>query len=141
MAVIYLDSCIVIYLIEGSDAYRQTCEQMFAAHADAETRFGLTELTRMECRVLPLRQGQQDVLELYEDFFHLPEINRLELNIAVFELATELRARHNVKTADALHLAAAIHYGCNEFWTNDLRLEAATIGRLHIVNPIPSPKE
>ncbi|MGL4609627.1 MAG: type II toxin-antitoxin system VapC family toxin [Trueperaceae bacterium] len=37
-----------------------------------------------------------------------------------------LRAFHNLKTPDALHLATALHHGCQEFWTNDLRLSKAT---------------
>jgi predicted nucleic acid-binding protein len=32
-----------------------------------------------------------------------------------------------------LHLAAAITAGCDEFWTNDHRLEQAAAGRLALV--------
>ena len=35
------------------------------------------------------------------------------------------RVQHGLKTPDALHLAAALHHGCTEFWTNDDRLRAA----------------
>ena len=45
---------------------------------------------------------------------------------AVFELAATLRARHDLKTPDALHLAAAIHHGCDELWTNDHRFDRAS---------------
>lgn len=34
---------------------------------------------------------------------------------------------------DALHLAAALHGGCDQFWTNDHRLEKAADGRIAIV--------
>lgn len=46
----------------------------------------------------------------------------VELNLAVFERATLLRANSPLKTPDALHLAAVIHAGCDEFWTNDTQL-------------------
>jgi len=48
--------------------------------------------------------------------------HRLVIGDEVFRIATELRARHRIKTPDALHLATAMHYGCCEFWTNDDRL-------------------
>jgi predicted nucleic acid-binding protein len=48
-------------------------------------------------------------------------------------LATDLRAQYRLKTPDALHLAAAITAGCDEFWTNEHRLEQAAAGRLTLV--------
>ena len=50
----------------------------------------------------------------------------------VFDLATELRAEHGIKTPDALHLAAAIHGGCDALWTNDKRLARAAAERIRI---------
>ena len=41
---------------------------------------------------------------------------------AVYERATEIRAHHNFKLGDSLHLAAAIERGCQKFLTNDARL-------------------
>ena len=46
----------------------------------------------------------------------------VDLNRAVFEMATTLRAESHLKTPDALHLATAIQSGCSEFWTNDKKL-------------------
>ncbi len=41
---------------------------------------------------------------------------------AVFLNAARLRARNNIKTPDALHLATARFHGCTALWTNDDRL-------------------
>jgi predicted nucleic acid-binding protein len=41
---------------------------------------------------------------------------------AVFRRAAEIRASHNFKTPDALHLAAAVEGGCTAFLTNDAQL-------------------
>ncbi len=54
----------------------------------------------------------------------MPNTTHVELTTAVFNLATELRASHRLRTPDALHLAAALSAGCSEFWTNDTRLAA-----------------
>lgn len=141
MSAIYLDSCIVIYLIEGPDPFRETCYQALAKCKTGGGQLCFTGLTRLECRALPLRKGQQRILEEYDNFFSLPETSQLSMNDHVFEIATELRAFQNLKTPDALHLAAAIHHGCAEFWTYDLRLKSATADRLQIVNPFNSAKE
>jgi predicted nucleic acid-binding protein len=52
----------------------------------------------------------------------------LELDETAFLHAAELRARHGLKTPDALHLAAAQLTGCRELWTNDARFAAASRG-------------
>ncbi|MBW4697700.1 MAG: PIN domain-containing protein [Aphanocapsa lilacina HA4352-LM1] len=60
----------------------------------------------------------------FDRFFGLVAL--LPITAQVFDLATELRARQELKTADALHLATAIVHGCTDFWTNDLSLGSAT---------------
>lgn len=55
------------------------------------------------------------------------------MDSSVFDLATDRRARYGLKTADALHLAAAILSGCEEFWTNDSRFANAAANRLRVV--------
>lgn len=141
MSVIYLDSCIVIYLTEGPNHFREICYRALANRKAGGAQLCFTSLTRLECRVLPMRNGQQRVLEEYDNFFSLPEARQLSISDHVFEIAMELRAFQNLKTADALHLAAALHHGCTEFWTNDLRLKPAAADRLRIVNPLDSVKE
>ena len=58
----------------------------------------------------------------------------IDLNRLVFELATRLRAESQLKTPDALHLAAAIFAGCREFWTNDKQLVKAAGKHLTVVD-------
>jgi predicted nucleic acid-binding protein len=61
-------------------------------------------------------------LQKFDRFFAACEM--IALNRAVFEQATRLRAKNQLKTPDALHLAAAVHAGCDELWTNDQQLKA-----------------
>jgi uncharacterized protein len=129
----YLDACVAIYYVERSPEYFSRVEAALFCTAGESVRPVISDLTRLECRVLPLRAGDQGLLARYDAFFALDEVARAELDRSVFELATELRATHNLKTPDALHLAAAIRAGCAEFWTNDRRLEQAVEGRLKVV--------
>ncbi len=117
---IYLDSCIVIYLIEGSPPYHDAVETALRTHRPARTV--ISDLVRLECRIGPLRQGNQVMLERFERFFASAFIG--PLTSTVYDLAAELRASHRFKTPDALHVAAALVHECEEFWTNDRRLTA-----------------
>ena len=63
----------------------------------------------------------------------------MALTREVIDRATELRARHGVRTPDALHLAAAVASGCDVFLTNDLRLAHVPGIPVEVVAPGPPP--
>jgi predicted nucleic acid-binding protein len=118
----YLDTCMCVYLIERTPVFgRAVWEKLNLCHPV----MCWTLLTRLECRVKPLQTGDTVLQQVYESFFARPDGLLLPLSREVFDLAAELRAHHRLKTPDALHLAAAIAGGCEEFWTNDHRLDAA----------------
>ena len=115
---IYLDSCIVIYLIEGAGPLQIAVET--AIRENSMKAFCVSELVRLECKVGPMKRSQKKLLEEYDRFFE--NVSVLDMNKNVFESATLLRATHSLKTPDALHLACAMHNQCDEFWTNDNHL-------------------
>ncbi len=116
----YLDSCIVIYLVEGAGEYRAAVQSALEISCPEETC--VSDLVRLECRVGPIRRGDSPMLERFDQF--LADATVVPLTSTVYDLAEELRAHHRVKTPDAIHAAAAIDHGCAEFWTNDRRLAA-----------------
>jgi predicted nucleic acid-binding protein len=61
-------------------------------------------------------------LHQYEIFFSGAELIFAEVSAAVIETATELRARYNLKTPDALHFATAIQAGATLFLAGDQAL-------------------
>ena len=95
-------------------------ENAIAAIADAEVC--ISPLTEMECLIIPLRQRNKELVAKFENWFSTVEV--VPIDAEVFRKAAQLRADFNsLKTPDAIHLATAIHYQCDEFWTNDNRLE------------------
>jgi predicted nucleic acid-binding protein len=79
----------------------------------------------MECLVLPFRLGDE---ELTTDFMRFLEgYECAPLGPRVFDRAARLRAHARISTPDALHVACAIEQGCDEFWTNDHRLDRVTL--------------
>jgi len=122
MARAYLDSCVVIYLREGTPEQKARVHERLSAAAAAGSTFSVSELVRLECRVGPLKHMNGPLLADYEAFFSLPELLLAPLERVAFDRAAELRASTALKTPDALHAAAALTSCCDEFWTNDRRL-------------------
>jgi predicted nucleic acid-binding protein len=117
---IYLDSCVLIYRLEGAAPFRvPVVEAMRAAASEA---FCISDLVRLECFVGPLRDQDAERKTAFEAQFR--RLRRLALTKAAFDLAAELRAAHRLRTPDALHAACALTRGCGEIWTNDRRFAA-----------------
>jgi predicted nucleic acid-binding protein len=119
---IYFDSVIVIYLFDHVGPFRTRAETRLAALVAAGDESALSDLTRLECRVKPMRLGNTAALALFDGFFARPDVRRVPLATAVYDRATAIRAAHNFRLADSLHLAAAVEGGCDRFLTNDIRL-------------------
>jgi len=124
--VIYADANVIIRLVEGDEATRAPLEARLLP-LRGTGRFLLTSrLTRLECRVKPLRMQDTTLLRLYDSFFVGLEVEVLELTAQVIEKATELRAELNMKTPDALHMASAIVFGATAFLTGERALARCT---------------
>ncbi len=117
---IYLDSCMLIYLLDGPEPFSQAVASAMRGARGAA--FCLSDLVRLECLVDPIRRGDKKQRNVFDAQFQ--RMTYLSLSPPVFDLAAELRAQHRIKTPDAIHAAAAILNGCDEFWTNDRRLAA-----------------
>jgi predicted nucleic acid-binding protein len=117
---IYLDSCIVIYLIEGAPAYRARAAAEAELQTQTPTVTVISDLVRLEGKIGPLRRKDHAMLARFENFFASASV--VPLGPTEYDLAAELRAQHRLKTPDALHAAAAIFNRCDEFWTNDRQL-------------------
>jgi len=120
----YLDTCIVIYLIEDAGWFSEQTRRCLARNGD--TLLCVSPLVRLEAIVKPLRDSDARLVADYEDFLSAQQW--LASRDEIFDRACRLRADHGLKTPDALHLATALHYGCDEFWTNDDRLSRVAGG-------------
>lgn len=123
---VYLDSNIVVYLIEQRPDFGPRASSHLAELQACAGEIVVSDLTRFECRFYPLSLGDYATLQLYDEFFEASAVHVISLTTSVCDRATEIRARRRFKTPDALHLAAAIEAGCERFLTNDLRLAGFT---------------
>jgi predicted nucleic acid-binding protein len=122
--VIYLDSCILIYAVENlAEPGRRARELLDRSGVP----FVISPLVIHECLVGPIRDGDGLTRSRFESLF--AEFEYVDIGLEAYLRAAELRARTvGLRTPDALHLAAAELASCDELWTNDRRLAAASAG-------------
>jgi predicted nucleic acid-binding protein len=117
----HADACLLIYWVERAGPVAEAATRWALAQQDVT--LCVSPLTRLEVLVKPMRGGNQALVAAYNAI--LAQQQWLPMGDEVFARALDLRVRHGLKTPDSLHLAAALHHGCSEFWTNDDRLRAA----------------
>lgn len=129
----YLDSNIIIYIVERIPLWHARAEAHLARLGAGEHDFAISALTWSECLVVPLRAGNEFLLGQFLQFFHESRVRTIPLTHTIAMRAAGIRAAHSYATAglqkvkryglaDALHLAAAIEANCDAFLTNDQRL-------------------
>ena len=115
---IYLDSAIIIYLIEQVDPYHSKILPLFSE----DVIFVSSHLSLLECSIKPTKENNIQLIEDFNTFFYKILNNFEPILLPIIETAIELRSRYNVKTPDAIHLATAIQTKSALFLTNDKRL-------------------
>jgi len=80
-------------------------------------------ITLMEINVRPWQLEREEAARKYETVLvNFPNLTILDIDRDVARLASQLRARYNVRPPDALQVAASLQAGAKAFLTNDKRL-------------------
>ena len=119
----YLDASAIIYALEGVAPFQVTViARMAQAEASHNGLLLTSRLSRLECRIKPLRDGDAALLAVYDRFFTRRMLYVIDITASIIERATDLRVRYNVKTPDAIHLATAIEASADRLLTGDAAL-------------------
>ena len=103
---IYLDTAVIIYIVETVEPFVTMARNRLRSPDIDQVG---SDLSRLECRVKPVRDGNAILLAAYDHYFDVIASEVLPLSRAVIDRATALRAHYGFKTPDALHLAAAMY--------------------------------
>jgi predicted nucleic acid-binding protein len=122
MSRIYLDTSVVIGLVEGTEGRRAVLDSRLELTRTGSDVVFVSELVRYECLVGPRRNGNEALAFAFEQFFQAEKISVLPVDRTVFDRAIDIRARERFSTPDALHLAAALVSRCDVFLTGDREL-------------------
>jgi len=120
VSLIGIDSVALIYLIEQNKTYYDRMYAIAQHIADGSIQAVCSTITLAEVLVHPLRTGNTQLVNQYENILRgSKNLSLIALNHDIARLSADLRARYNLRTPDAIHVASAIHSGCDAFLTND----------------------
>jgi predicted nucleic acid-binding protein len=94
-------------------------------------------VTLTEVLTQPIRFGNTSLEISYRNLLlQSRNFALISIDPAIAEQAADLRARYNVRTPDALQIAAALNIGCDAFLMNDAGLKRVTELRIIVLDEI-----
>jgi predicted nucleic acid-binding protein len=118
--VIAIDSCVWIYHLENHPEYAALTRQVLEAVEGGTCRAVSSELTLLEILVRPLQMELLDVADEYELLFSgFPNLSLEPISRDILLQAATIRARHGLRTPDAIVAATAIAAEATLLVTND----------------------
>jgi len=122
-----LDTSPFIYFVERHPLYVDVMREVFRRITDGDLKASSSVITLTEVLVQPLRQKDKTLADKYRNLLYkAANFKLLPISFLVSETAAELRAKYNLRTPDALQIAAALENGCEAFLCNDNGLKRVT---------------
>lgn len=122
-----IDTPVFIHHIQQASPQAAAATTVLRAVEDG--RFdGITSgITLLEVTVQPLRLGHPEIADAYEALLGgIPNLSIVTIDSSATRTAAELRAAYQLRTPEALQIAACLVHGAETFITNDRRLRRVT---------------
>jgi predicted nucleic acid-binding protein len=124
---LYIETAPLIYYVEEHPDYVAKMDAIIGIVHHAGLNAVSSVITLTEVLNQPMKTGNKKLEQEYRDILVNSGGYRLvPATIPVAEAAAGLRARYNLRTPDALHIASAMHAGCDAFLTNDTGIRRVT---------------
>ena len=118
-----LDASSLIYYIEEHPAFLLLVDPFFNAMMRGDFEVVTSTVTITEVLVHPISLNNYALAEAYRDILqNAAYLRTVPVTAGIAETAARLRAVHNIRTPDAIHIATAMHCNAEFFFTNDTRL-------------------
>ena len=115
-----LDTAIFIYHLERHPHYLPLTQELLAGVEAGQWNAVASTVALMELTVRPWQLERPDVARAYEEALaRFPHLTLADVTRDVARRAAQLRAQHNLRPADALHVATALAHNATVFVTND----------------------
>ena len=127
-----IDTSPLIYFVERHPSYVDVVRAAIQRVDNGAIAGYSSVVTLTEVLTLPKRLGNSTIETAYRDrLLHGHNFSLIPIEASIAEDAADLRARYNLRTPDALQIAAVLSTGCQAFLTNDAALKRVT--ELHVL--------
>jgi predicted nucleic acid-binding protein len=124
---LYTETAPLIYYVEENPTYVAKMDAIIEAIEDRPIEAVSSVITLTEVLTRPVKLGNARLEREYRDILlHSGGFRLLTITARIAESAAALRARYNLRTPDALHVAASIDARCDAFLTNDTGIKRVT---------------
>ena len=121
--VVGLDTMVFVYAFERHPDHGPLAQAIFRAMEGGLFRGCASVLALGEVLTGVKKAQAPELLLRYRDVFQrFPGLTLADAGTVVMERMSDLRARYNIPTPDAIHLGTALVHGAGAFVTNDVRL-------------------
>jgi predicted nucleic acid-binding protein len=138
---VFLDTAPFIYFIEKNSRYHDLMKPVISLIDAQETRGVTSTITLLEVLVHPLRDGNKKLAERYKEILLSSNgLQTYEVSHEISERAALLRAKHGLRTPDAIQLATALISKADCFLTNDPALKKVKEVKVIVLDDLLSSK-
>jgi predicted nucleic acid-binding protein len=118
--IVGLDTSVFIYHLEAHPTYIPLTNELLNGVQSGQWLAVTSAITIMELTVPAWRSGQETAARQYEALLaNFPNLKIVNVTRDVARSAAQLRARFNIRPADALQVAASLVENATTFITND----------------------
>ncbi len=135
MSKVFFDTNIFIYMFEGIEPNRSRTLEIRKRMLARGDRIVTSAMTLGEVLVKPTKLAQASLIEQYDRAIRsTAQIVNFDPSVA-WRYAS-LRATHPLRSADAIQLACAAHFGVDLFITNDKDLHKLNVPGIGFIAPL-----
>lgn len=133
MSLIYWDSMLFLYWLEDNPEYAPRIAELHGQMRRRQDRLCTSVFAVGEILTGFYKQGAIEEALRIRDLMQPPLVEVIPFTIRTAARFAEIRAKHRVTPADAIHLASAADAGVNLFLTNDLQLSKIVVDGIDFI--------
>jgi predicted nucleic acid-binding protein len=124
---LYIETAPLIYYVEENPNYVAKMNAVVGAIENSSIEAVSSVITLTEVLAQPVKLNNANLEQEYRDILlNSGGFRLLPVSARIAEAAASLRARYNLRTPDALHVATAIDAQSDAFLTNDKAIKRVT---------------